>query len=765
MRPAANPSPISASSQAPAKGGNPRPVLLETHINGQGGYGTAVLMTLAADPNTNLYASADEFKHWGIALPDVAPREYASKQYFPLRKVSGLEYHVDNATGTLWITVPATAFSGTATVGGLGKKNPTPQHTPPGGFLNYNFFASRAGDQTTLNAAFEAAVFNNWGVGTSNFLVQNIGQSGHNFLRLDSVWTHDNPDSMTTLALGDSVTNGGMIGGAALMGGVQFRTNFATRPYFLTFPLPALGGETATPSTLQVYMNGQLQKTEQIPPGHFSIPSVPVVTGPGQIQLVVRDAFGREQVITTSFYASSELLKEGLNDYSVSFGKLRENYGSASDDYGAFVANGLFRHGFTDHFTGGIQADASQALQNLGISGSWASVPTGVVHAGVALSHSRLGAGTLGMIEWSRQWTRVSFGFGLRLASPDFTQLGLNGQPASRRVFTANVGAFLGRAGSLSLNYADQDNRDLGRTRLIGAGYNVSIGRRGFLTVNLYRTLGDTGGSGLSLGFNIAFGERSSASVGVNRQNGQTRAYAQVQRGLPAGTGFGYRAGTEFGPDAVSQGSLAYQNDFGTWQLGAIHSPGNTSYQAQATGGIALVDDSVFFSRQLTDSFAVVEVPDLAGVTVYLSNQPVATTGRNGYTLVPRLLAYQNNALSISAENLPLSVQIGAAQINAVPRNRSAVLVKFPVSSARGATFTLMRPDGRPVPAGATVHILGRKRTFPIGYNGSAYVTGLGPHNVLEADWNDQHCRFTVNLPKSKDPVPDLGSFVCKASP
>lgn len=156
------------------------------------------------------------------------------------------------------------------------------------------------------------------------------------------------------------------------------------------------------------------------------MPAVPVVTGPGQVTLVVRNALGREQVITTAFYASSRLLKQGLNDYSFSVGKLRENYGLDSSDYGYFAATGLFRHGFTPHFTGEVHGEFSNTVRDVSLGATFADTYTGVV------SHSALGSGVLGRFGLQRQWRNFSLGGNVQLASPRFTELGYIGLPAPR---------------------------------------------------------------------------------------------------------------------------------------------------------------------------------------------------------------------------------------------------------------------------------------------------------------------------------------------
>lgn len=746
--------PSSAVISAPVE------LLLEVQLNQQAWHETDMFLGFGSAPDKKLYARGTDLERWRLHLPDTKPYVYQGETFYPLDAIPGLTYHVDPATEALSINAPPGAFTGSV-VDGLFAQNPQPQPTPFGGFLNYDFFGTRSSGLTSINSLLQAGIFNDWGVGTSSFVGQDIAHAHSHWVRLDTTWTHDNPEAMTTLQLGDSITQGGMTGLALRIGGLQYGTNFATRPYFVTLPLPTISGQAALPSTVQLYVNGVLKESKQVAPGPFSVPAVPVVTGPGTATLVVRDLLGREQVISSSFYASSNLLKSGLNDYSFSVGKLRENYGLDSNDYGPFAATGLFRHGFSDNFTGELRAESSAGLQDASLGGTWAAPAAGAFNTAVALSHSLLGQGTLGLFGYQWQGETFSAGLNAQLASPRFTELGYSGLPAPRKQLTASLGVFMGHAGSASLAYLDQDSPLFGHTRLVTASYNVNIGNSGFFSASAYHTLTSTS-NGVILMFTLPFGTRSNVNFGVQRQNNADQAFAQVQENLPAGTGSGYRVSMQAGPNAFNQAEYDYQNNAGTYRVGALTGSGQTSYQAEAGGGLAFIGGDVFPTRQINGAFGLVEVPGIPNVTVYADNQSVGVTDKNGDALIPTMRPYQNNPVSLDAQSIPLSAQANTLQQNAVPRFNSGVIVKFPITSTRGATLTIKLAGGKPLPAGATVQIMGQTQTFPVGLNGEVYVTGLAAHDRLIASWNNESCEIGVSLPDTKDPLPDLGTFLCR---
>ncbi len=206
------------------------------------------------------------------------------------------------------------------------------------------------------------------------------------WVRLDTAWSRDNPDAMRTLRFGDTITPYGSWARSVHIGGIQFGTNFATRPEQVTFPQPSITGTAAVPSALDIVVNGSLRSRTEVPSGAFRIDDVPVVTGAGQIQVVTRDLLGREQIVTQDFYVSERLLKSGLNEYSVSAGALREDFGLASNEYGEFLVSGVLRRGLSELLTIEGRVEATAAAKSAGASITWAVGRYGVTSAALALS-------------------------------------------------------------------------------------------------------------------------------------------------------------------------------------------------------------------------------------------------------------------------------------------------------------------------------------------------------------------------------------------
>ena len=91
----------------------------------------------------------------------------------------------------------------------------------------------------------------------------------------------------------------------------------------------------------------------------------------------------------------------------------------------------------------------------------------------------------------------------------------------------------------------------------------------------------------------------------------------------------------------------------------------------------------------------------------------------------------------------------------------SGLLIDFPVRRSHGATLRIRLDDGAPIPSGALVRVVGRDEEFPVGLEGEAYVTGLEEHNRLRATWKGASCELDVDFPRTSDPLPSLGTFLC----
>lgn len=712
-----------------------------------------------------VYFSEKDLQRWRLRLPDAsAAVVYLGEKYYPLSAIAGVSQVFDPTQLKRMIEAPPEAFVETARTAEYAKL-PAAVKPGPGGFINYNLFAAHSQDAMQRSGLFEFGYFNRFGVGTTNVLANDLGQDMHT-TRLDTTWTVDYPDSLKSARFGDLVNRAGTWGRSVRFGGIQYGTNFATQPGLVTFLPQSAVGQAVVPSTVDVFINNALVSRQSVPPGPFSIGNLPVVTGAGDVRLVVRDIFGREQVITQQFYASQALLRPGLQESSYELGFVRENFGINSNDYGNALGTGTYRRGMNEHFTGELHGELMRNQATAGAGGDYLMQRAGTISGYIAGSHAPARTGGLLQLGIERQSRPWSLSARTQWMSREFTQIGLLPQQLPPiQTSSANVSYAGGAGGSIGIAYVTQHSRDQSDARIATLSYSVSLGNWASFNVSAVRNLtGDMNTTifafmDIPLDALTSLNFNSQSVRGGSAGNGNDFS-TTLQRNLPVGAGYGYRLLAR--SDGSREGTYSLQNNVGTYMLGAAQSGGATATRLEISGGIALLGGDAFFSRNIGQSFAVVRIPGYPNVHLRMDNQLAGVTDAEGNALIPRLRSYDRNVISIVESDLPMDAKIDEYKVDVVPYFRSGVDVTFAIKPSRGATLTINLEDGTPLPAGATVQIVGRSEIYPVGYDGEIYLLGLSPTNRLRASWHGQTCEFDAAYAASDDPLPDLGTYICK---
>ena len=750
--------PAAAAAAEPASA--LRPALLEISVNGQASQDPQLILD---DGQGGLYASAAMLRQWRLRIPPAPPLTFEGEAWYRLDTLKALHLRLSPEAQALAIEAESDAFelqtTGLAPAGAMAM---TP--AAPGGFLTYDVLVEHAAGRTSLNGAFEAGFALARGVVTGSF-VGSAGKGGTRLTRLDTGWTLDRPESLTSLRIGDSISSAGADGVPVRFGGVQYGRNFAVQPGFLTMPLPGYGGSATLPGVVDVYVNNILQATREIGPGPFQLTDLPVQAGGGNVQIVTRDLLGRETVSEQSYYASSVLLRRGLHDFSWEAGLLRRRFGLRSHDYGAAIASTTHRYGLSDDATveGHLQLSGKTRMGGLGATVALGNF--GIAAFTASASRSERGSGYRLVGSFERRTLGLSFGLRTEIASRDFAFVGLSEEDRlPRRLVQAFADMPLAR-GSVGFNLLARRFDGRPDERLASLFLNHRIDKS--LSMQVYARHAIAGERQTVVGAHLAFlfGGRRSGSAGVEAKRGGALARLSYQSDPPAGEGGGYRvaatAGTFESADAV------YTHNLRSAVLGAHLSSarGRVGVRLSASGSVGMAGGRLFASRVIGSSFAAVNVGDFAGVKVYADNQLVGVTDSSGMAIIPSLRAFERNMIRIDESDLPLDVQLASSEVPVRPYARRATLVSFAAKRAGGALLRVRLEDGRPLPAGAVVAIEGDDRSFVTASGGEVYVEGLAGTATLVAQWSGGRCAFSAAVPQTDDPQPLVDNLICSKAP
>ncbi|MDB3864821.1 fimbria/pilus outer membrane usher protein [Amylibacter sp.] len=713
-----------------------------------------------------LFAVAQDLRRWRLHLPNTNPLTFYGEDFYALDALRGLTFKLDESTQSLAMQVPPRLFE-TTLLNGQEIDFSAPSAASPGGFINYSLLANHAEGLTNSTGSLDLSGFGSWGSAQTRILGLDLNNEAR-AIRLESTWTRDKPMELTRLRFGDAISGASSWGGAVRFGGVQWATDFSLQPGFMASPRPEISGESSLPSTVELYVDNLLRMRREVPSGPFTIQDLPVINGQGDAQLVVRDILGREQVITQPFFTSSRLLKQGLQSYSYELGFVRRDFGIDSNNYGRLMAVGTHRLGFTEKFTGEVHGELLGNQQSVGLAGVFLSPLMGILSGSLAMSNSKKGVGGLLGFGFQHQSGNFSVGVNTQLTSRNFAKLGMQSEKlAPQHISQMVVKMATNDFGSFAVNYTQQALRDLEEQKSVSASYVSEVAGIGNLSASLTRYLSGEAKTvfGLNFSMNLDLGKRRNANINVSAKPGRNNANLQLNRKSPAGGGVGYRLVSGLGDTDRREAEVSLQNGVGNYSLAAGQSQGQTAFRGSATGGVAFLGGSSFFSRRITDSFALVQVPGYADVGIYADNRLSTRTDSKGNALLTGLRSYQKNPVRIEQSDIPLDAQIDTLQLDAVPYFRSGLVLKFPVKRSRGALLSVVLENGEPLPAGAQVVIIDKNilenELFPTGMGGEVYLTGLEAENQLRVIWREQICEFALTFPETTEPLPHLGTYIC----
>lgn len=768
-----------AAARADDVGGGPAPdwreAVLELRVNGVVAHPDIVVAL--RDSAGGLWLAESDFARLRLRLPQVAPHVADGKRYFPVGAIPGAKVTFDEVHSAVSVNAPPAAFQ-SSSLALTGINRPPMSKSGTGAFFNYELFG-QTGQYSGANVASalgELGIFSPVGV-LINSASELHTQGVSSFVRLGSTFSHDFPDALETLRVGDAISVPGSWAEAVRFGGLQFGTNYGIRPDLVTTPLLAATGTAVVPSTVDVFVNGRSVGSSEVPAGPFIVNQVPALNGSGDVTIVVRNALGQQQIVSVPFYSAAVMLQPGLSLYDLDLGAVRENYGLDSSDYGPLIASGTWRHGFTSLLTGEIHAEAMH-------NGPWATgldIAQGIDHWAVVTFDFALGgqgatrgllgsgpqpssSGTYEALGIQRVDKQLSLILEVQHASPGFREVGnVNGLPTPLDRALAQAGWNMGRPGNLQLAFVAQRNPDDTRQQAIGITYQLNIWRGSF-SANATRTTGNTHDTNVSFFYVLPLDARRNTSTQFRYDNqlpSPNAALVQtLQKNLPPGVGDGYLLSA--GTDASYNLEYERQTNVLLIDAAAARFLDASAQHLSLSGGMTYMDGELRLARTVTDSFAMVDVAGLPDVTVYYDNQPVARTDENGLAVVRDLRSYDVNRLSIDALQLPLDAQLSSPQVQIVPPYRSGVLVDFPVKRIHAGVFRLQRSDGTAVPPGTVVRFQGEE--FPVGLDGLAYVTNYDHGTTGEARWKDGQCTFRLPPPPAGEVQPDAGVIVCRSA-
>src|SRR5215510_7905298 len=776
--------------QPHAAADDPHPLQLEVFINDAP---TEKIGTFAQLAEGKLAATRGELAELGVS----APGNGAAEDMIALDATSGIVYRYDEPNQRIYFQL-GDERRVRQSYDARGNVETAVQPRPDlGAVMNYTLFGGVTksfGPGFTgfsgANASLDARVFGPYGTLTQSGIVGTTTLRDMDVLRLETRWTYSDPDNLVSYRAGDTISGGLAWTRPVRLGGLQMQRNFALRPDLVTLPLPSYSGSAAVPSTVDVYVNNIKTYSQEVGTGPYQINNLPL-SGGGTARIVLKDSSGRPVETSLPFYSSPRLLHEGLTDFSVEAGFPRLFYGTDSFSYVRDpVGSASARRGLFDWLSVEGHAEGGAGLMNGGLGAVVGVGPWGVLSAAGSASRFNDASGFQSYVAFDTQL----FGINIHASSQrtwraynDLASVTARAQPlwslfsdratdiTGADIFSVSYlpPKFLDTIsmsfplpfaqGSVSAGLMHLGAADGKLSDIVTLSYARALPWDASFYVSAFGDLRDRKTGGIFAGISIPLGKSTFASTGVMQTRQGANFTADAGKSIESEVGsYGRRAYTREGTSTDRGAMGVYRSSVAEIQGNVWQRKGSAGGSVQLNGAVATMGGGVFASNRIEDSFAVVDT-GTPGVDVLYENRPAGKTNSRGQVLVPTLRSYQPNKITIDPAGLPINADISETQVIVTPADRTGVLARFSVKTdVNSAVVVLSDPSGKVLPAGAAGWLEGSEEPFMVGYDGRAYVKGLGDANTVVVTLPAGECRASFRYAAQEDTQVVIGPVVCQ---
>lgn len=619
-------------------------------------------------------------------------------------------------------------------------------------------------------------------------------QSNTPWTRSDIRVVKDDPDHGIRYVLGDLFSTARSYQAFVPMVGFAMFRNFSLQPYLSTRPTGQFDFLLESPSLVQIFVNGLLRQTLQLPAGPQDIRNFGLNTGLNNVTVKITDSAGRVEEFSFSAPLATDLLSVGLNQFGFGIGvPSYTTNGVRSYDTARPTIGGFYRQGITPTLTLGGYLQAAGTQQVIGMEGTWATQvgnfgwDAALDNGSDALDHAfrlRYQFLTLG----GNQARLPTFGLELEYLGPYFQRFGnfpIGFVNSSSNPFNTATNSI---SWSFGANYS--------QTLLDGLGINLGLGYQlgSFGQPNAYRAaIGFTTNLGRGIQANLTLNNRLeqsgraesqllfSFSQSSQYQSLQGRSNLSSQQQQASSLTWTSRSRAQYNSvnTTVNLSNNPNPAYFGTGigltyrgfvaDVNLNHEYDQSRQSTNLTFGTALVyaDGRFGWSRPVRDSFVMfTRNPNFADQLVLVNpglSGPIAEANKVGPAVVPDLSSYTVTTMRVDAPNMPLGYDLGNAVFNLLPGYKSGTVIRVGTDATVFLRGTLVNKAGEPMAlqTGQVVSLSDpnwEPLTLFTNRAGRFALMGLRAGRYGLKLFSDPPLSITFEIPGDKTGIYDLGT-------
>lgn len=713
------------------------------------------------------YVECEVIKSIGLKV-ELFERNIQQNQYCLISN-SKINSDLDPVLQAIKINVPAEYFDGYIDK----DKLPLPMKASFGAFLNYDFYYDKYQDDHEFSNFYELGIFKDYWIFKNSVIYRDNQTESDPFVRLNSQFSMDFPDYFTRLVVGDNTSVYNPFMSSFRFAGLNYGTSYTDRPDYVYWNAPILRGSALVPSTIDLYVNGTSIYRQNVTPGDYDLQTGALIQQSGTAQVVVEDVLGNRSVQTFPVYINNQLLKEGLNEYNFSLGKVRYNYDYDSSDYREFFSSVYFRRGMTPQTTLGVNGAYSEDLQNLGFMWTQAISHFALIDMSVtgSQSDSENGYSVAGSV--SQSFDRFSLGVSTQYASENFQTLGYSEEVSIPKLDSlAYFSVYkLGFIDSLNFNYIDRryysdSVNALPDRRLLNIGLSKNITPRLYFSVSGFKDFGDSADSAIYFSLSYNFDLNKSLYLEYNTDNDSRVNYV---RNSIEQNGFDYSLGVSRTDGKMNYNAFGlYKTSLGDFSVQHDQQEDDYSTQLGYRGALVWLNNKLSATKIVDNAFALIKVGNYEDINVFKSLSPIGVTGKDGYFFVHDIIPYVTYDISFDLEQIPIDDKIDVPNQKIIALNQRGYFLDYPIYHTQQVVVQLVNAQQQQFERGTEVYLNNNEaETYPIDKDGLVYLYGLTPNQYKLSVKREGKIICTSDLKVSTSTVDNLQSqqtvmLVCK---
>ncbi|MDC9588240.1 fimbrial biogenesis outer membrane usher protein [Xenorhabdus sp. XENO-10] len=599
------------------------------------------------------------------------------------------------------------------------------------------------------------------------------------------------------LTVGDNFTSSELFGGIEFRG-IQLASDENMLPDSQNGFAPTVRGIAQSNAQVTIKQNGYVIYQTYVAPGAFEISDLYPATSSGDLEVIIKEADGKERRFIQAFAITPTMLREGRHRYSVAMGHYRSVNGKERKPY---FSQGTLSYGFHNRLTvyGGtiLSRDYQSVLLGAGTNlEELGALSFDATHANTELSSTKKSTGQAYRLRYTKDFSMT--GTNLALTNYSYSTEGFynfgeaNRFGDTRRFFShfnkknrlqLQVNQTLGDFGSVSLTALQQDYwKQNGHERSLNASYHIS--RQGIsYSLNYAYNLHPNSSKHEQLfafAINVPLDrwlKRSWANYSATlNQHGRIAQQVSLNGTALEDNNLFYSLQQSYSSKGYSSKGHANESEsvggniHGEYRSSYGRISASYSYQQRENkqlsyginGGIVIHPYGLTLSQELGENAVLVRAEGAKGIKV--ANNTSVATDWNGYAIVPYASSYRKNRVALEPHSFSDDVDIDVNTQSVVPTKGALVLANF---KARMGNRVLMYLTyrGKPVPFGAKVILEGANENVGqanrvdelhralVSSEGQVYLTAMPDSGKLRIKWgtsSTKDCVVNYTLPKKR---------------